>query len=75
MICLENPCHSASASLAILVNRKNFLDILPSIEHTYDFRPIIVQTIKYDLRSGGERAQTGPNFVPRTPRGRELIDT
>ncbi len=40
--------------LTTLVIEKNLFNILSSIEHTYDFRPTVVQTIKYDLRSGGE---------------------
>jgi hypothetical protein len=38
--------------------RRNFFDIPTPIEYTNDFRPIIIQTIEYHMKAGGERAQT-----------------
>jgi hypothetical protein len=53
---------------------KNLFYILTPIEHTNDFRPIIIQTIEHNLKAGGERAQTRSNFIARLSCKRKIVD-
>jgi hypothetical protein len=54
--------------------RKNLFDILPPVEHTHDFRPIVFQTIEHNLGAGGERAKTRPDFIARPACKRKIVN-
>ena len=54
--------------------RKNFFDILTSIEHTYDFRTVIVQAIEHNMGAGGERAQARSDFIARPSCQRKVVN-
>jgi hypothetical protein len=53
--------------LVALTIRKNFVDIPPSIEHSHDFGPTILQPIKYDLWGSCLGAQASSGFVAHRP--------
>ena len=53
---------------------KNIFDIPAPIEHTYDFRPIIVQAIKHNMGAGSERAQAFSDFVARPSCQRKVVN-
>jgi len=49
--------------LGIPVIGEDFLDVLASVEHAHNFRPTIVQPIKYDVRSSSKLPQACTDFV------------
>jgi hypothetical protein len=46
-------------------HREFLLNILPSIQHAHDFRPVIDGAIEDDVRRGGNRAQPRAHLVAR----------
>ena len=61
--------------LSLLPIGKNLFNIPPSVEHTHNFGPAILQTIENNFRSSGERAQTCPNFVTRPASKRKVVNS
>src|SRR5260370_35731383 len=61
--------------LVAFIVGKYFFNVLSPVENTHNFGPIILQTIKDDLRTSGERTQTRPDFVARPPSKRKVINS
>jgi hypothetical protein len=49
--------------LSLSLVGKNAVDILPSVEHTYNFGPIFSDTIEHDMGIRRERPKTRSQFI------------
>jgi hypothetical protein len=52
------PLFAPRAIVALLLVRKNFIEITPSIQHTDDFRNVIDDAIEDDVWAGDDRSET-----------------
>jgi hypothetical protein len=52
----------------VRIVRKNFVQVLPSIQHARYFSHIILDPIKYNVRPRNDGAQSGPYLVSRSTR-------
>jgi len=64
----------ADRDLLTIPRRKPLLDILPSVQHAYDFRIVIDNTIEDDVRCYGKRTQPWAHLVSPASCKRMVFD-
>src|SRR6266571_2515588 len=69
LVCEMVPLLAPRAIVALLLVRKNFIEITPSIQHTDDFRNVIDDAIEDDVWAGDDRSEraSGDQMTGRLP--------
>src|SRR6266571_3705229 len=74
LVCEMVPLLAPRAIVALLLVRKNFIEITPSIQHTDDFRNVIDDAIEDDVWAGDDRSEAWSHLVASSAGKRMILE-